>query len=206
MGKHHAPVTRSIEVGVDEPAVLSGKRNMLYFYLKLVMRQHLRLCLRLYLSRHNTSRENQQRGERAQRAAPRRSSLSDGGVTVYQSPLSSAFVLPIFVGRNRVSLDPVILGSAGMLRFQSNGPPATAAERPVCCGIEEIQLRERFKAYHFNMSGRNPKGSESHSPDRSLPADIRLREEPEDEEEEDEEEHDGGGEDEEEDGDEGYSE
>jgi hypothetical protein len=44
-----------------------------------------------------------------------------------------------------------------------------------------------------------------HDPsDLSLPADIRMREEPEDEEEEDEEEHDGAEEDE--DGDEGYSE
>jgi hypothetical protein len=40
--------------------------------------------------------------------------------------------------------------------------------------------------------------------DLSLPADIRMKEEPEDEEEEDEEEHDGAEEDE--DGDEGYSE
>jgi hypothetical protein len=46
--------------------------------------------------------------------------------------------------------------------------------------------------------------SDSDSSDRSLPADILLREAPEDEEEEDEEEHDGGGEDE--DRDEGYSE
>jgi hypothetical protein len=41
-------------------------------------------------------------------------------------------------------------------------------------------------------------------PDRSLPADILLREEPEDEEEEADEEHHGG--DDDEDGDEGYSE
>ena len=49
----------------------------------------------------------------------------------------------------------------------------------------------------------NPECSDSESSDRSLPADILLREEPEDEEEEDEEEHDDG---EDEDGDEGYSE
>ena len=54
------------------------------------------------------------------------------------------------------------------------------------------------------MSRLNPECSDSDSSDRSLPADILLKEEPEDEEEEDEEEHDGGGEDE--DQDEGYSE
>jgi hypothetical protein len=46
--------------------------------------------------------------------------------------------------------------------------------------------------------------SHSEPSDRSLPADILLREEPEDEEEEDDEEHHGGEEDD--DGDEGYSE
>jgi hypothetical protein len=53
----------------------------------------------------------------------------------------------------------------------------------------------------------HPECSDSESPDRSLPADIFLREEPEDEEEEDDEddeEHPGGEEDD--DGDEGYSE
>jgi len=49
----------------------------------------------------------------------------------------------------------------------------------------------------------NPEYFDPAPSDRSLPADILLREEPEDEEEEDEEEHDGG---EDEDGDEGYSE
>jgi hypothetical protein len=53
------------------------------------------------------------------------------------------------------------------------------------------------------MSRLHPECSDSAGPDRSLPADIRVREDPEDEEEEDEEEHDGG---EDEDGDEGYSE
>jgi hypothetical protein len=48
-----------------------------------------------------------------------------------------------------------------------------------------------------------PECSESKSSDRSLLADILVREEPEDEEEEDEEEHDDG---EDEDGNEGYSE
>jgi len=49
----------------------------------------------------------------------------------------------------------------------------------------------------------NPECSDSDSSDRSVPADILLREKSEDEEE-DEEEHDGGEEDD--DGDEGYSE
>ncbi len=61
----------------------------------------------------------------------------------------------------------------------------------------------RPEAYHFDMRRLHPECSDSESSDRSLLADILLREEPEDEEEEDEEEHDGG---EDEDGDEGYSE
>jgi hypothetical protein len=50
----------------------------------------------------------------------------------------------------------------------------------------------------------HPECSDSESSDRSRPADILLREEPENEEEEDDEEHHGGEEDD--DGDEGYSE
>jgi hypothetical protein len=50
----------------------------------------------------------------------------------------------------------------------------------------------------------HPECPDSASSDRSLPADIFLREEPEDEEEEDEDEHDNGEDDD--DGDEGYSE
>jgi hypothetical protein len=57
----------------------------------------------------------------------------------------------------------------------------------------------------LNMRRLHPECSESESSDRSLPADILLREEPEEEDEnaEDEEEHDGG---EDEDRDDGYSE
>jgi hypothetical protein len=53
------------------------------------------------------------------------------------------------------------------------------------------------------MSSLNP-ASHSDPSERSVPADIVLKEDPEDEDDDDEEEHDGGGEDE--DQDEGYSE
>jgi hypothetical protein len=55
---------------------------------------------------------------------------------------------------------------------------------------------KRSEAYHLDMRRLHPECLDSGSPDRSLPTDILLREEPEDEEEEeDEEEHDDGGED-----------
>jgi hypothetical protein len=62
----------------------------------------------------------------------------------------------------------------------------------------------RREAYHWAMHRMNPEYVAADASDLSLPADIRVREEPEDEEEEGEDEHDGGEEDD--DGDEGYSE
>jgi hypothetical protein len=58
------------------------------------------------------------------------------------------------------------------------------------------------KAYHLGMRRLNRESSDSESSDRSLPADVLLREEPD--EEEDDEEPDSGEEDD--DGHEGYSE
>jgi hypothetical protein len=72
---------------------------------------------------------------------------------------------------------------------------------------QNVRLRDSLKAYHLDMRRLHPECSDSESSDRSLPADILLREEPENEEEEEEEdddEHHGGEEDD--DGDEGYSE
>jgi hypothetical protein len=66
------------------------------------------------------------------------------------------------------------------------------------------RLRDARKAYHLDMRRLHPECSDSESSDRSLPADILLRKEPENEEEEDDEEHDGDEEDG--DGDDGYSE
>jgi hypothetical protein len=59
-------------------------------------------------------------------------------------------------------------------------------------------LPTRYETYHLDMRRLHPECSDSESSDRSLPAYILLREEPEDEEEEDEDEEE---EDEEEDGD-----
>jgi hypothetical protein len=69
---------------------------------------------------------------------------------------------------------------------------------------QNVRLRDSLKAYHLDMRRLHPECSDSESSDRSLPADILLREEPENEEEEDDDEHHGGEEDD--DGDEGYSE
>jgi len=61
------------------------------------------------------------------------------------------------------------------------------------------------EAYHLDMRRLHPECSDSESSDRSLPADILLREEPEDEEEEDDRKEEDDEEDDD-DGDEGYSE
>jgi hypothetical protein len=77
-----------------------------------------------------------------------------------------------------------------MVKRRPHAPPAKA----------------NYEAYHLDMRRLHPECSDSESSDRSLPAHIFLREEPEDEEEEDEEEHYNDEDDDEDDGDEGYSE
>jgi hypothetical protein len=52
--------------------------------------------------------------------------------------------------------------------------------------VQNVRLRDALKAYHLDMRRLHPECSDSESSDRSLPADILPREEPEDEEEEDE--------------------
>jgi hypothetical protein len=73
----------------------------------------------------------------------------------------------------------------------------------------------RYEAYHLDMRRLHPAWSDAESSDRSLPADMLLREEPEDAEEEDEEEEEEEGngkenddddDDDDDDGDGGYSE
>jgi hypothetical protein len=87
--------------------------------------------------------------------------------------------------------------------------PASASsthgsQRFLTCSV----LPTRYEAYHLDMR-RHPVWSDSESSDRSLPADMVLREEPEDEEEEDEEEDERKEDDDDDDddeGDDGYSE
>jgi hypothetical protein len=64
-----------------------------------------------------------------------------------------------------------------------------------------------LEAYHLDLRRLHPECSDSESSDRSLPADILLREEPEAEEEEDDrKEKEEDDEEDDDDGDEGYSE
>jgi hypothetical protein len=91
----------------------------------------------------------------------------------------------------------------GFLRpiYRSAAPPVLPAG-----GMRSIRVCKRPRGLPSDMSRKHPECADSAPPDRSLAADVLLRQEPDEEEDEEEDEGNRKEDDEDEDTDEGYSE
>jgi hypothetical protein len=102
-----------------------------------------------------------------------------------------------FFGLNRPQHIPSWISAPGPHRSAAPAVPIAGAS-----GAPHLQAAE---AYHWKMSRIDPECSDADTSDRSVAADVLLRQEPEEDEDEEEEEEEDDGE-EDDDTDEGYSE